>query len=135
MSFSDDLRAFREKVLQRSRDVFVGATGDLHESVTEGSPVTGAPGQPVDTGNLKASWQQTFPEEWQSLVATNVEYAPAIEEGIQEPYTTADGTEVVPGPMTLRSEVGGFHSVKLTRAAWPRVVESVVRRVVAGEGS
>lgn len=130
MSFGDDLRLFRDKVHQRSRDVFVGSVNAVHGSVVDGSPVTAAPGQPVDTGNLKASWIESFPGEWVGETATNVVYAPAIEEGQQPPYTNRFGTVVTPGPMTLRSKVGGFHSVKLTRAGWTPLVESVVKEVV-----
>ena len=129
-AFGDDLDRFYATLLARQRDVFVGATGDVKESIQDGSPVTGAPGQPVDEGNLKGSWQETYPGEWESLVATPAEYARSVEEGQQPPYTRADGTQVTPAPMTLRSEVGGFHSVKLTRAGWDRIVEQVVRRVV-----
>lgn len=104
--------------------MFVGSVTAIHGSVTDGSALTGAPGQPVDTGNLKASWQQMFPEDWVGEVATVTEYAPAIEEGQQMPYTNRYGTYVEPQPMTLRSSVGGFHSVKLTRSNWDRIVES-----------
>jgi hypothetical protein len=114
MSFAGDLQAFTQKVGRRSKAAFAGSAVAVQESVVDGSPITGAPGQPVDTGNLKASWQIEFTGEWTASVTTGVEYAQAIEAGIG-PH----------GPMTLRSEVGGFHSVKLTRAGWPRLVESV----------
>lgn len=146
MSLGDDLRLFRDKVHRRSRDVFVGSVNAVHGSVVDGSTVTAAPGQPVDTGNLKASWIESFPGEWVGETATNVVYAPAIEEGQQAPYTTspservieetgqiisvAGGAQVTPGPMTLQSKVGGFHSVKLTRAGWNKLMESVVKEVV-----
>lgn len=130
MSFTGDLKAFTGKVEQRNRAIFVGSVSSVAGSVVEGSPVTSAPGQPVDTGNLRNSWQTTFPGEWLGEVATNVEYAPAIEEGQQPPYTTASGTQVTPGPMTLRSAVGGFHSLKMTRAGWVPLMRSVVTEVV-----
>lgn len=142
MSFGDDLAFFRDKVVRRSRLVFLGSVDGIHDSVVEGSTVTGAPGQPVDVGNLLGSWQQTYPEEWVGQTATNVEYARAIEEGQQGEYTTtphtrviretgqvidvAGGTRVTPRKMTLRSAVGGFHSVKLTRAGWKKVVAAAV---------
>lgn len=119
MSYAADLKAFRAKVLDRQRVIFVGIVNTLHESVTVGSPLTGAPGQPVDTGNLLGSWQETFPERWVGQTATGVEYAPNIEDGVGEH-----------GALTLRSEVGGFHSVKLSRASFDVVVESVVKEEV-----
>lgn len=130
MSFADDLRAFRSKVHQRERDIFVGSVGAVHGSVTTGSAVTSAPGQPVDTSNLLNSWQETYPEQWVGQTATNVEYAVSIEEGQQAPYTTAAGTSVTPKPIVFKSAVGGAHSVKMTRAGWNPLVRSVVREVV-----
>lgn len=120
MSFGDDLRLFAQKVEGRQRDIFVGCVNEVRTSVVSGSPVTGAPGQPVDTGALLGSWRETFPEQWIGEVASyNIDYAEAIEEGVSW-Y----------GPMTLRSEVGGFHSVKMTRAAWQPLVDHVVKEVV-----
>lgn len=118
MSFTTDLQAFARKVEKRNRDIFVGVSTAVHDSVVEGSPLTGAPGQPVDTGNLRASWILRFLARWLSRTSTNVEYAPPIEEGIG-PH----------GPMTLRSAVGGFHSVKLTRAGFQNIVDNVAREV------
>ena len=84
----------------------------------EGSSITGAPGQPVDTGALRASFVDDFvsPTSWR--IQTNIEYAPAIEDGI--------GAH---GPITLRSKVGGHHSVKKTVAGWERIVDHVTRNV------
>ena len=117
--FSDQLDAVMETLRQRQRDVFLGTAEALQQSMVEGSAVTGSPGQPVDTSALKGSWQETFPGEWQWQTTTNVVYAPGIEEG-EGPH----------GPMTLRSEVGGFHSRKLTVAGFDDLVDSVVREVV-----
>lgn len=118
MSFTSDLTAFAEKVEGRQRQLFVGSVDAVHHSITEGSPISGAPGQPVDTGFLKSSWIEEFPEDWVGEISTNVVYAPPIEEGIG-PH----------GPLTLRSAVGGFHSVKLTRAAWDRITQSEVAKL------
>lgn len=118
MAFGDDLLKFAEKVERRGKAVFAGSVVAVHDSVTEGSEITGAPGQPVDTGALLASWQITFPEEWVGQTTTAQVYAPGIEDGIG-PY----------GAITLRSDVGGFHSVKLTRSSWDRIVESEARKV------
>lgn len=118
MSFASDVRAFTQKVNGRSREVFLGVAMAAHESVVEGSPITGAPGQPVDTGNLKTSWQLAI-EGDQALITTNVVYAPQIEDG------TRAGRA-----LTLRSPTGGFHSVRLTIAGFQRIVDTVVARVV-----
>jgi hypothetical protein len=129
MSFEGDLKLFAGKVLARHKQVFVGSVQHVHTSVVDGSPVTGAPGQPVAPvggGNLRLSWIQSYPAEYIGEVSTNVEYAPAIEEGQQEPYVR-NGKTITPRPMTLRSAVGGFHSVNLTRSNWDRVVEHEVR--------
>lgn len=137
MSFRDDLNAFAEKIERQAKEVHVRATGEVYGSVINGSPLSGAPGQPVDLGNLRDSWQELHPEALLSEVSTNTEYAQAIEEGQQPPHAreqaSATGVQqllITPGPMTLRSEVGGFHSVKLTRAAWPKIVEHAVQEVV-----
>ena len=123
MTFSGDLKAFAAKVERRNKDIFVGCVNDVRTSVTEGSAVTTAPGQPVDTGALRASWRQEYPETWVGTVASyNIAYAEAIEEGIG-PH----------GKLTLRSEVGGFGSVKLTRAGWGNLVDDVVRKVVGND--
>lgn len=145
MSFGEDLRAFRDTVVGRSRATFLGSVNAVHGSIREGSEISGAPGQPIDTSDLFNSWQETYPEDWVGQTATNLEYAETIEHGQQQPYVTSPaervieetgqvisvegGTQVTPGPMTVRSKVGGFHSVKLTRAAWPRLLEDVVSKV------
>jgi phage gpG-like protein len=115
--FADDVKRFALKVERQERAVFEGVVLAAHASIVQGSHVTGAPGQPVDTGHLKASWQVDI-EGDVGTIGTNVEYAPAIEDGIG-PH----------GPLTLRSEVGGFHSVAMTRAGFPRLVEQVTREV------
>jgi hypothetical protein len=104
MSFGDDLLRFVVRTKTRTRALHAAIATKVHESVVEGHPATGAPGQPVDTSNLKTSWTLAIaPQE--ATISTNVDYAPAIEDGVG-PH----------GPLTLRSPVGGFHSVKLTVA-------------------
>lgn len=121
MSFSKDLRRFNEELDRRNRDVLAGTVAAVHESITEGSPITGAPGQPVQSGELKSSWQPIFESEAVAVVATDKPYARSIEDGISYAH---GGT-----PMQQRSPVGGFHSVKLTIAGFERLVANVVSRV------
>lgn len=117
MSFGLDVKRFSAKVEQRIRDVAERSTEIAFASIVEGSPLTGAPGQPVDTGNLKASWQ-IVRGPLRNDITTNVVYAPIIEEG------TRAGRALV-----LRSAVGGFHSLALTRISWGKIVEEARRQV------
>jgi len=118
MSFQADLAAFQLKVLHRQRLIHAEVSNELRRSVVRGSGLTGSPGQPVQTGNLAGSWNLTFPEVLLSELLTNVVYAPPIEEGMGKG-----------GKLTLRSQVGGFHSVKLTRAGFPNIVKHVMGKV------
>lgn len=93
-----------------------------HESVVNGSPVTGAPGQPVDTGNLRASWQLAFPSPEVAEITTKTVYAPHNEYGVTE-----DGR-----PYTQKSPVGGRHSVALTITNFDKLVEHEVKRLAGG---
>lgn len=116
-AFGEQLKRMGINTKRKVINAFVFATEEVRRSVVIGSEVTGAPGQPVDTGNLRDSWIGDFtgPTSW--LLSTNVEYAVWIEDG---------GNSI--GPFTLRSQVGGFHSVKLTIASWDRIVEFAALR-------
>lgn len=122
MSAKDDMLREIAKLGAMTDDVFVGVVGEAYRSIQNGSEITGAPGQPVQTGNLLASWQETYPTPDQGQIATNADYAETIEDGVGR-Y----------GPLTLRSEVGGFHSKKLTEAGLPHIVDVVTQRVVRGQ--
>ena len=73
MSFSGDLDAFARKADRRAKDIFVASTVEVRRSVVEGSRITGAPGQPVDTGALRASWIDNFTSKTAWQIATNLE--------------------------------------------------------------
>ena len=105
------------------KEVLLGVGTEALRSIQEGSELTGAPGQPVDTGALRASWQ-LIPRADSLTIGTNVVYAEAIEDGIGK-Y----------GPLVLRSQVGGFHSVAQTVANMDRIVAAVVDRVGNRPGS
>lgn len=113
MSFEGQLNDFARLVDRRIHDTFVGCATEVHRSVVEGSALTGAPGQPVDTGNLKGSWVPEFlsPTYWQTT--TGVEYARHVEENVRG----------------VKFKNHGPHSVALTRTGWPRIVAHVVAQV------
>jgi hypothetical protein len=116
MSFSGDVARFTMRFEAKTKEIFVGVVNETTRSIVEGSEITGSPGQPVDTGALRASFQTILESEWSAIIATKIKYAEAIEDGVGA-Y----------GPLTLRSQVGGFHSGKLTVAGFPRIVAAVAR--------
>lgn len=111
MGFASDMTRVALRVEAATQEQFVNIVNAAMDSIVNGSPVTGAPGQPVDTGNLKASWQEDFESPTAATISTNVVYARPIEDGVG-PH----------GPLTLRSAVGGFHSVGLTIAGFGAIV-------------
>jgi hypothetical protein len=117
-TFREGLKGFTAKVDADNKLIFTGVATAARDSVVEGSAITGAPGQPVDTGYLKASWILSFPSATEAALTTNTVYAPGIEDGVG-PH----------GPITLRSAVGGFHSVALTVAGFNNIVTHVTREV------
>ena len=125
MSFADDLARFATKTQGKSNALFTNVASGVKESIVNGSAVTGAPGQPVDTGTLKASWQLTFESKSAALVSTNVAYAPVIEDNLRSSFNPRGvQPEREPGRKAIKSTVGGSHSVKLTVGGFDRIVES-----------
>jgi hypothetical protein len=45
---------------------------EAQRSIVEGSELTGAPGQPVDTGFLKGSWSRWYDSPTKQTIGTNV---------------------------------------------------------------
>jgi hypothetical protein len=117
MSYKEDIDRFTFNVSKRVAAVSANAAFKVHESITVGSALTGAPGQPVDTNTLLSSWAVVPQDLFTWLISTNVRYARNIEYGISRWGT----------PITIRSAVGGIGSVRLTRTAWPRIVDDAVR--------
>jgi hypothetical protein len=105
------IKTWTRKVDTRSTAFFAGVVDKTHESIQLGSVLTGSPGQPVRYGTLRNSWIKSFPSVTLAEIVTNVIYAPDIEDGMRNGK-----------PLTLRSQVGGFHSVALTRAGFDRIV-------------
>lgn len=126
MEFHRGLKTFVMVAAEQLQDVLIAGTLRVHESIKVGSPLTAAPGQPVDTANLRNSWQYEFdnPENpTKALVATPVEYAEAVEDAVGPNGPRVYGR---------KNGIGGSHSVKLTAAAWPKIVAHEVNRL--GDG-
>lgn len=103
--FAGSLEPKAQRVAKHSVDL-------AYRSIRIGSAITGAPGQPVKSGDLLRSWKIVWIDKWTAEISSDLIYAHLIEAGIGR-Y----------GPLTLRSKVGGFHSVKMTAAGWERIVE------------
>jgi hypothetical protein len=133
MSFQDDLNRFRVKLTGRTKAVRLSVATKVHESITVGSATTGAPGQPVDTGFLRASWTIVHSGDL-SEIATNVAYAPVIEHNLRTAYNSAGKMPEKDKGLSRRavkSTVGGYHSVKLTVAAADRLQAEALRELGA----
>jgi hypothetical protein len=118
--FAGDLKKFSLKCEVTVLDDFVDVTNEVQRSATKGSEITGAPGVPVQSGFLLSSYIPRFLSKWSWVTETNAPYAKSIEDGASYAH---GGT-----PLTLRSPVGGFHSVALTIAGFQRIVDTVIKR-------
>jgi hypothetical protein len=112
MGFADQLARFKAKTVENMGLVREGVDAEMFTSIVDGSPVTGAPGQPVKTHRLHDSWKQEV-SETETVTASDAPYARAVEENL--------GNKVY--------ENGGPHSCALTAAGFPRIVEAKVREV------
>lgn len=126
MEFHRGMKTFVMVAEELLKDVLIAGTLRVHESIRVGSPLTAAPGQPVDTSNLLRSWQYEFDDDTnptKARVVTPVEYAEPVEEGVGPNGPRVYGA---------KNGIGGSHSVKLTAAAWPKIVDHEVRRLGGG---
>lgn len=136
-SFDVQLEQFADNAERRLLDTFVLATQEARRSVVEGSPLTGAPGQPVDTGTLIGSFIEEFRGALVWELTSRLRYALPIEEGKRMSKGNV-ALEVVFSPpgqgsrirngRDRKSKVGGYGSIARTIAAWPDIVSvSVIR--------
>ncbi len=124
MTFQTDIARFVTKIEHRQALIFFDVADALHNSIKEGDPTTGSPGQPVQESDLINSWQARHLEPFLFQTSPGMVYARGIEEGARE---DASGQL---RQLTLRSDVGGFHSVKITRIGFPKLVNAAASKVV-----
>ncbi|HEY4306559.1 MAG TPA: hypothetical protein VGM82_18935 [Gemmatimonadaceae bacterium] len=121
MGFRDDWARMSRRAMDDVQTVFVNSASHAYESIVNGSPVTGAPGQPVDTGRLRASWQLEFLDANTAKISTKLSYAEAVENKWRGASFKNHGP----------------HSVKLTEAGFAQIVAyetALVRRKRTGGG-
>jgi hypothetical protein len=120
MSFEQDMARFLSKVHSRERTLYRRCCEHVAMSVINGSPITGAPGQPVALGHLKRSWKYRIQGKRRFRIESDSPYAGVIEDNRRG--------------ARLRSKVGGFHSVKLTKLGWKRIVDYELKAMGLGPG-
>lgn len=126
MGAADQLRNAAAKARKRYDGTFRRLVDLAHDSITVGSPLTGAPGQPVGTGTLRDSWEKSYPAPNTALIATSEPYARQEEDGI----SYAHGGK---SPIDQHSGVGGPHSLKLTVAGMQRLLDAAVEEELRAE--
>lgn len=107
-----------QKLTVVPRKIFVGVVESAKVHIQEGSPITGAPGQPVQSGELKRKWFVRYDGN-KAFIYNPLIYAPFIETGI-----SWHGTR-----MKVRSAVGGFRSIAKIRLNFQRLIDWVVVNV------
>jgi hypothetical protein len=132
--FGKRVRDWTEQIERGLNDLHVNASEKVRDSVVIGSALTGAPGQPVDTGTLKNDWLAgfRFVAPLHAKLSTNMAYAPAIEDDNPSAYDSRgrDRDKETTRPEGGRSEVGGPHSVKLTVAGWKNIIRAAKQEVL-----
>lgn len=115
MSFEQDMERVIQYVTRNTHALTRNVAAHAFVSIVDGSPVTGAPGQPVEYGDLYDSYQFAPLGNERFEVYSDLHYAPIIEDNLRG--------------ARLRSKVGGFHSIKLTRHGWQKLVAHEVTRI------
>lgn len=122
----------------------------VYQSIVHGSPITGAPGQPVATGELRDSWEIKRISSERREISTTSPYARAIEHnwrrvarskikamqktlGIKR-LTKASRAMIRKGFAGITFRSGGAHSVKKTAQHFDRLVAQVVTHLYPNIG-
>ena len=122
MSFANDMERFLSKLHNRKEVLIHNVVQQAFISIRDGSAITGAPGQPVDEGVLIKSWRIVQVSRYVFRITTDDEPKASI---IEDNRRGA----------TLRSKVSGFHSVKLTRLGFRRILAHELEKMGKGRGN
>lgn len=115
MSFAVDMARVDRNVRSKVYDLIDAVAAHAEVSIKYGSPVTGSPGQPVEFENLRKSYNAVRLGRASVNIISDLPYAEIIENNRR-------GAQ-------LRSSVGGFHSIKITRIGWGRLVAYEARKI------
>lgn len=102
---------------QREALLYSRVVAHVELSATLGSAITGAPGVPVRSGDLLRSYRRVGTEAERNVaIVSNSPYAHVIEHNRRG--------------AVLRSRVGGFHSLKITRLNFRLIVQYELPMVI-----
>jgi hypothetical protein len=116
---SDFLRELPDRALVVVDTTFPEVALESLNEVKFGGPITGAPGQPVDTANLRNSWILEFLSKWRARISTPVEYAEAVEDGVGPHGAVKYGA---------KNGIGGSHSMKIVILGLQGIADTVAAR-------
>jgi hypothetical protein len=118
-AFASALHRFATQTKADEHAIHQSVAVEVKRSWVEGSPITGAPPLPIATSNaptvgkLRRGVTLSYPDANTALIYTTVPYAAEIEEN----------------PRGVHFTEGGPHGFALTVAGFPRLLETVTRRV------
>jgi hypothetical protein len=153
--FQRQIKAMHADMVKKRRAIFTGTALDAHASMVVGHPITGAPGQPVDTGYLRNSFAlyidaPSFPTDGSGRDNPGTPGmplpAPPPAPGVIHRLLTQDVPDVTVATNTTyaevwehrqptRSTLGGTGSRRLTLAGMDRLVAHNFRKVYPTGGA
>lgn len=110
MSFDSDIDSFIAHMEEEKERIETAAAAEVFRSVVFGSEITGAPGQPVHSGELRDSWTMVKGEN-ETVISSDHHAAVPVEENWSN--------------VTFHNH--GPHSVALTEAGWQRIVDALAQ--------
>src|ERR1035437_9572971 len=100
--FDLDMAAVATRLNANLLAMFDDSVNMAAESIINGSAVTGSPGQPVESDELRLSWKTEKLTPTHATITTDIPYAQSNEDGIARPGL---------GEYRLLSPVGGRWSI------------------------
>lgn len=117
MASSASLLRQRARARKRFLTYVMYVTEEIERSVVYGSELTGAAGQPVDTGNLRNSWIGRWIANTLWILSTNVAYARIVEDNTRGVTFKNHGPHSVKDTVLRIRQIKLFALLKARRAA------------------
>ena len=121
VTFKSFLPKLEKAIDARTSKVMDELEGLAYDSIVNGSPLTGSPGQPRDL-RKPDSWSKTKLSEGERIISSVEPSALSVEDGI----AYKKGGQPI---KRLKSDIGGFHSVALTAQNGDKLIQEALRKV------